>query len=123
MASFSRLHPAIEPWARWLYAVAQDAGLRPVLTSSYRSVADQRRLYARRHSNPYPVAPPGASPHHTGLAFDLSLALPADQREEGLRALGELWESVGGRWGGRFKHYDPVHFDAVDFPPPYDWMG
>ncbi len=123
MPSFTRLHRDFQPWARWLYEVARQAGLRPVLTSTYRSVADQSRLYARRASNPYPVAPPGASPHHTGWAFDLSLNLPADQREEGLTALGELWESVGGRWGGRFKSYDPVHFDAVGYPPPYDWTG
>lgn len=31
---------------------------------------------------------------------------PADQ----LRAAGELWESWGGRWGGRFN--DPIHFEV-----------
>jgi len=27
-----------------------------------------------------------------------------------LRAFGELWESWGGTWGGRFG--DPIHFEA-----------
>lgn len=41
------------------------------VTSGYRSPAQQARLYARRASNPYPVAPPGSSMHERGLAIDV----------------------------------------------------
>jgi hypothetical protein len=28
-----------------------------------------------------------------------------------LLAVGEYGESLGLRWGGRFRKYDPIHFD------------
>lgn len=123
MPSFSNLVPWFAPYAKHLVDVAQQAGLRPVLTSTYRSTADQSRLYARRSKNPYPVAPPGSSPHHTGLAFDLTLALVESEKHAGLAALGDYWKRMGGRWGGDFKHYDPVHFDVISWGPPYEWEG
>jgi LAS superfamily LD-carboxypeptidase LdcB len=53
----------------------------------------------------YPAAPPGRSYHNYGRAFDVDDASPAQ-----LAAMGQLWESWGGRWGGRFG--DPIHFEA-----------
>ena len=58
-------------------ALARAAALlgRPVpITSGFRSMAEQRALWARRHTNPYPVAPPGTSMHGRGLAVDVPLA-------------------------------------------------
>ncbi|MEM8904891.1 MAG: M15 family metallopeptidase [Actinomycetota bacterium] len=46
-------------------------GQRVPITSGYRSIEHQRRLWEQRHLNPYPVARPGASRHHTGLAIDV----------------------------------------------------
>jgi D-alanyl-D-alanine carboxypeptidase-like protein/putative Flp pilus-assembly TadE/G-like protein len=48
---------------------------RPIrIVSGYRSHAEQLALWARRYSNPYPVAAPGTSAHERGLAVDLSEA-------------------------------------------------
>jgi hypothetical protein len=41
------------------------------ITSGRRSEAEQRRLWEARHTNPYPVAPPGTSMHEQGLAVDV----------------------------------------------------
>lgn len=103
MASFSKLDPRFRPWAEYIYKVAQFNGLNPILTSGYRSIEAQKRLYARwlRGANPYPVARPGTSMHNYGLAIDLVTTNNS--------ALGNYWVSLGGRWGGA---RDPVHFSV-----------
>jgi len=101
---FRDLHPELQPYATWLYRVAEYYGLGPKVTSTYRSYATQARLYNRYLSgeSPYPAAPPGRSLHNRGLAFDMVV------KEQ--EWLGNVWENIGGRWGGRFR--DPVHFDV-----------
>jgi LAS superfamily LD-carboxypeptidase LdcB len=44
-----------------------------LVTSGLRSIAEQQRLWDNRHSNPYPVAPPGASRHLDGDAADVTI--------------------------------------------------
>jgi len=73
------------------------------VTSVFRSYTEQGQLYANRHRNNYPVAPPGRSYHNYGRAFDV-VAPP-----NVLRAAGRLWVRWGGTWGGR---KDPIHFQA-----------
>lgn len=104
MSLFGDLHPELQPYASWLYRVAEAYQLRPRVTSTYRSVATQTRLYNRYLSgqSPYPAAPPGRSLHNFGLAFDMV--------SENNQWLGAVWQSIGGRWGGTFG--DPVHYDV-----------
>lgn len=101
--SFRNLDPQFAPWARWLYDVAQYYGLRPRVTSGFRSRAEQARLYAayQRGETRYPAAPPGYSLHEYGLAIDMVSEDPA--------FLARVWGGVGGRWGGS---RDPVHYSA-----------
>lgn len=103
MASFSKLDYRFRPWAEYLFYVAQVNGLNPILTSGYRSISSQTRLYNRwlRGAHPYPVARPGTSYHNYGRAIDLVTRNNA--------ALGQLWETWGGKWGGA---RDVVHFQA-----------
>lgn len=57
-----------------LAALARADGLlgHPVhVVSGLRTRAEQQALWDRRHTNPYPVAPPGASDHERGLAVDV----------------------------------------------------
>lgn len=98
MASFSGLQPWLREHAKALAAAFP--GL--TLTSTYRSKTAQRKLYANRKNNPYPVAPPGSSYHEYGRAFDLVGPL------ETLRAAGALWLS----WGGTWSMKDSIHFQA-----------
>lgn len=104
---FADLHPQFQPWAKWLYDVAEYNGLRPRVTSTFRSVAHQERLYAGylRGEAPYPVARPGCSQHQYGVAIDMVVERAAE--------LGALWQSYGLYWAGA---RDPVHFGIQWFP-------
>ena len=110
--SINSLVPELQPFCRELVRVAGANRLEPRITSTRRSLQEQRDLYARflRGANPFPVAAPGTSAHETGEAFDL-LVTPVDY----LRPLGDLWISWGGEWGGA---RDPVHFQLSGAPSP-----
>jgi len=111
--SFNGLIEELRPFAEQLLTIAGSNGLSPRVTSQRRSFSTQARLYklylAGRSA--YPVAPPGTSAHEFGYAFDL-IVTPLEY----LNALGSLWESWGGKWGGRFR--DPVHFEYPGFTAP-----
>ncbi|HTD71866.1 MAG TPA: hypothetical protein VK647_15565 [Gemmatimonadales bacterium] len=75
------------------------------VSSVRRTWREQVTLYNAwlRGESKYPAAPPGRSLHEQGRAFDVV----ADDKT--LARMGGVWESVGGRWGGRFD--DPIHFE------------
>lgn len=102
----SSLHPELQRGLDYLKAVARYNGHGLVVTSMRRSREQQRRLYddylAGRSK--YPAAPPGTSAHELGLAFD-AVVHPREWQD----AYGELWEAIGGTWGGR-RFNDPIHF-------------
>ena len=106
MASLSELNAGLQPWAFALIQTAEDYGYRPVVTSVLRSFEQQSSLYQRLLAglSPFPAA--SFSAHEFGLAFDVSDSPTA------LADMGQLWESWGGTWGGRFHPTDPVHFEA-----------
>ncbi len=104
---FRGLQPWLQPYADYLFKVAQYNGLDPVVTSVFRSYERQAVLYERwkRGLSDIPAAPPGRSKHQQRLAFDLVV------RKGGYRGgyqdlLGAFWVSMGGRW----NRSDPVHF-------------
>lgn len=102
MTRFSGLVPWLEPAAEWLYQVAAYNGLRPRITSVYRTHTQQaylRQRYERGLSDLY-AAPVGQSYHEYGRAFDMVTDNPS--------ALGALWNRIGGTWTAG----DPVHFQA-----------
>lgn len=110
------LHPQLRPYAEWFVQQVDAAGLRPQITSVRRSTAKQAALYRAyiTGKSRLPAAKPGTSKHERGLAFDLVIpsltGLSVKEMTRRMVPLGELWESLGGRWGGRFN--DPVHFEA-----------
>lgn len=93
----------LAPYLGWLVDVAQYNGFQPRITSVYRSTQKQAQLYQRylEGKSKYPAAAPGRSYHEYGRALDMSAT--------NLPALGELWQRMGGRWGGTA---DPIHFQA-----------
>ena len=100
MASLRTLDPALRPWAEALVEVARQRGLRPIVTSAYRTMAQQRVLYDRyiQGRSAYPAARPGYSTHEWRLAFDM---VSSDNAQ-----LGRIWRS----WGGKWTPHDAVHF-------------
>jgi D-alanyl-D-alanine carboxypeptidase/Putative Flp pilus-assembly TadE/G-like len=86
-----------------LAALARADGLlgHPVrVVSGLRSRSEQEALWARRGTNPYPVARPGTSDHERGLAIDVPRADVADLRRVA-RAAG-LCQPL--------PTTDPIHF-------------
>lgn len=102
MASLDGLLPELVPYARYLVSLFPQLQV----TSVYRSRTAQLELYRNRANNPYPVAPPGRSYHEYRRAFDV--VGPPNE----LAQAGAIWESWGGRWGGRFRNLDPIHFEV-----------
>lgn len=106
MYEFQQLVPELRPYAEALMQALTDAGANPRVTSTIRSIQTQKRLYEAyiQGNSRYPAAPPGYSAHEQGWAFDLSV-----NDDSWLSDAGDLWESWGGTWGGRFN--DPIHFE------------
>jgi LAS superfamily LD-carboxypeptidase LdcB len=100
------LDPSLRGAALQLVEVVRRAGIQATVTSVLRSRAKQAKLYRawKAGRSRFPAALPGTSKHERGLAFDLVISPASYQRDVGL-----LWESWGGRWGGRFD--DPIHFE------------
>lgn len=103
----SSLDPRGRAAAVWLIATLRQAGLPAIVTSARRSAAHQRRLIAAGATTAV------RSRHLIGRALDIGFAgVPAAQTPaDWYRLAGELWESLGGRWGGRFQLRDPIHLD------------
>jgi hypothetical protein len=102
-----QLEPWLRPYAEQLfYYLDLYFPGEVTITNVYRSPSKQLELWNNRANNPYPVAPPGTSYHEFRRAWDM-VGPP-----EVLAWAGQVWESWGGTWGGRFGHSDPIHFQA-----------
>lgn len=106
MASLRTLDRDTRTVAQEFVRFLQANGVNVTVTSTRRSMAEQKRLYANYLAgrSKYPAAAPGKSTHGAGLAFDLHLDPPLYE------AAGRVWEAAGFTWGGRFN--DPIHFDT-----------
>lgn len=104
MGGLEFVHPALRERIEWIQSVARYYGVDTVVTSGYRSFAEQSALYEARGSNPYPVSPPGCTSHELGLAVDLVATQP--QYQAGLQYLG----SYAGLYS---PPQDPIHFSLL----------
>ena len=95
----------------------------PIFISEWTRTLEQQRINVARG-----VSKSMKSKHLDGLAIDIIFL--EDVRDDGklnydnekYRALGEFWESLGGRWGGRFgdntstekiEGWDCGHFEYI----------
>ncbi len=110
MPQAHRLHPAFVEVLDAVFNEAAEQGISVRITSSYRSIAEQKRLFARFGAGR--AAQPGSSFHNYGLAVDISASPP-----DGLEEVGLIAEQHGLRWGGRFTGgmREPWHIDAGGF--------
>jgi hypothetical protein len=97
-------------------SVARDRGKQAGLYENYVRCGCNNCSYRPGSPHCFPAAHPDTSPHVLGIAFDLKLDPPGplvvvEGRKIGRNyaIAGLLWESLGLRWGGRFR--DEIHFD------------
>lgn len=91
-------YPFLQPQAKQaLQKAIQDRGVKLIINSGYRTIAQQMLLYNWRGSNSNPVALPGRSNHQSGLALDI-------QDRPG-------WEPYLKRYGWHPLAGDPPHID------------
>ena len=116
------LTPAVQQRAKALVNAAKDAGIDLLITSTYRSNEEQAALYAQGRTKPGAIvtnARPGDSYHNWRCAFDV-VPLRNGKPVWGTtgpdgdlwRKVGELGESVGLEWAGRWtgKLREMAHF-------------
>ena len=84
------------------------------LVNAYRAAGYPAIITSGRRSTAHNIAVGGAlsSRHLMGRAIDLGFLGISPAPLTWLEPGGLLWESMGGRWGGRFSSPDPIHFDG-----------
>lgn len=126
--NLDQLHPMFLPYVKTFIARAcAELNVLIVVTSGYRSFAEQQKLKAKNKNN----ASAGSSPHNFGIAIDLNprqydaannkagktLAMKVGGLSSASHwnntGVPKLWHSMGGFWKHTFSggYKDPVHFD------------
>jgi hypothetical protein len=97
------LQPWLQPYALAMVNGVREEGIPLMVISGRRNALVNAEVGGAERSL-----------HLLGLAFDVQVeGVPRDELHPYFwRWLGEWWESLGGRWGGRFSTYDPNHFDV-----------
>jgi peptidoglycan L-alanyl-D-glutamate endopeptidase CwlK len=112
------LDPRLRPLAEEFLARCCDAGEAVLITCTYRSNAEQDKLYAQGRTTPGKIvtnAKAGQSKHNVidsqrrpaSLAFDVVLMRGGkciwDVKDPGWQTIGAIGEAVGLEWAGRWK--------------------
>lgn len=97
----------VRPHAEYAHELARYYGVTPVITSSYRSWAEQTRLRARweRGESQYPANRPGDSAHNFGWAWDS--VVPRHQQG--------LWNDIRRYAGFEVLPGDIIHGQVPDW--------
>ncbi len=119
------LHPILALRAQTLGELCKTRGLSFVVTAGLRSNAEQDALYAKGRTTEGKVvtkARGGESWHNYGLAFDFVSVDGSQLSHERFiwnddapewQQIGELGESLGLEWGGRWGFKDKPHFQLT----------
>ncbi len=123
-ASDNKKLAALNPKAKQKMKAALDdmreAGLCPMITSSYRSNAEQREIYhcAHRHQckvkrGIFSARKPGTSLHEAGLAVDFADVANGKKRHRQLTRDGQKMVKIMQRHGFKWRYglKDPAHFE------------
>jgi peptidoglycan L-alanyl-D-glutamate endopeptidase CwlK len=115
------LDPVFRPYAMALLARCVEAGILVAIVNTRRTAAEQAANVAKG------VSWVAHSKHQDGLAIDVApYAVWAEHGENKLNwdaedpvwwRIGQIGESLGLRWGGRFSQVDPGHLEYVTPKP------
>lgn len=102
------LNPRVAAMARAFIDKCNAAGIDVIITSTYRDLDAQGRLYAQGRGTPGAIitnAKPGESWHNWHLAFDfvpIEMGKAAWNDSAAFQRCGAIAESVGLQWAGRW---------------------
>ena len=112
------LDPSMHQLAKDFLLKAREEGIELIVTSGYRSPANQSRLYEQGRSTKGAVvtnAKPGRSKHNFGVAFDVA---PVNNGRADYSGGQEIWDRIGSigkgmglKWGGDWAKPDLPHFE------------
>lgn len=104
------LHPDVRARAEIALAWANHFGVRPVVTSGFRSWHEQLKLRQRfeRGESRFPANLPGDSAHNFGFAWDSVLPAPLRGRPE----WEQWWEDVREAVGFNVPGNDTIHAEV-----------
>lgn len=113
IADVRSLHPYFRDKIKELFKKCDSIGIKLALVESYRTRAKQQEYSGMGKG--FTSTGPGRSKHQYGLAVDVVPIIDSvavwDNRPLWLK-IGVIGESLGLRWGGRWKSpYDPGHFE------------
>lgn len=115
------LNDKIRPLAERFIELAALQGIPLAITTGKRSNTEQARLYQQGRTTKGPIVTqvgPGRSKHNYGAAIDVAplneKGQPHWPEDDALwQRIGELGESVGLKWGGRWSGFkDRPHFEV-----------
>jgi len=97
----------VRPAAEYTFALARYFGINPIVTSTFRSWAEQRTLRAKWEAglSKWPANRPGDSAHNFGWAFDTYVP---DKDLEG-------WKAIRQYVGFRVPGNDVIHAEVPDW--------
>lgn len=110
------LHPRVRPYARGVVNAAMEKGIRIKVTSGTRTPEEQNALYEVGRTTPGKIvtdARAWQSNHNYGLAFDFTIFDGASPIWDSplYKTVGEIGESFGLTWGGRWHNADEPHLE------------
>lgn len=115
------LHPIVADKCRKFIAKCEAQGIDILITSTYRDIESQNELYAQGRTKPGKIvtkAKGGQSFHNWRVAFDFVPLLngkPAWNDTALFTRCGELGESIGLEWAGRWvKFKELAHFQYTN---------
>lgn len=117
--TIATLLPQLHERAAKLVELAAEKGITIKIISGLRSYEEQDELYAQGRTKPGKVvtkAKGGQSWHNHGCAFDVGVFEGSNYLGESphYKTVGEIGESIGLEWGGRWKFKDDPHFQDTN---------
>lgn len=120
----TQLHPKLQTIAAELERRCKEAGLPLLITDCRRTQAEQAALYAKGRTAPGGVVTNVQYPnsaHNWGVAIDFCRNVRGREYDDSdgfFRKVGEIGESLGLTWGGRWKNFvDKPHLELAEFMP------